>query len=105
MNELIEHAQYHKKAYSDGFITFLSKHYGKLKAEHAKKHQEERKEHEKLPFQFDFHVVDFHKITFNNFAVFISSSITFVEKKDFFHHHNFYNSPDSLGIFQPPRYI
>ncbi|MDP2542906.1 MULTISPECIES: hypothetical protein [Tenacibaculum] len=105
LDKLIEHAQFHKEAYSDGFITFLSKHYGELKVTHSEKHQEEKEEHEKLPFQFDYHLVDFHTITFENTEVSLPSTLAFIERKQIFYHQNFYNSPDALGVFQPPRYI
>jgi hypothetical protein len=105
LDKLIEHAQFHKETYSDSFITFLSKHYGELKVAHSEKHQEEKEEHEKLPFQFDYHVVDFHKVTFENIEVPLPSTLAFIERKQLFHYQNFYNSPDALGVFQPPRYI
>ena len=51
LGELMEHYQCHNEEYGDNFIVFFSKHYGELKASHSEKHQEEQKEHEKLPFQ------------------------------------------------------
>lgn len=51
LDELLEHAAYHQKAFGDSFLTFLDKHYGSQKAAHEKKHQEERHDHEELPFQ------------------------------------------------------
>ncbi|WP_369048304.1 hypothetical protein [Tenacibaculum sp. UWU-22] len=105
LNELVKHAQYHKKMYGDNFITFLSKHYGKLKKEHQEKHQEEKKEHEKLPCLFHYQLVPFYKAPFNNLASLLPSTINFIQKNSFFHYQKRYNSPDTLGIFQPPRYI
>ncbi|MCB0383730.1 MAG: hypothetical protein KDD05_10685, partial [Psychroserpens sp.] len=57
MDDLIEHAQFHKAEYGDNFFVFISKHYGKLKDEHRKNHQDEEKEHEQLPFQCHDHMV------------------------------------------------
>ncbi|MAU14906.1 MAG: hypothetical protein CMH46_05125 [Muricauda sp.] len=51
LEQLIEHYQFHNKEYGDNFLVFISKHYGELKASHSEKHQEEQKDHEKLPFQ------------------------------------------------------
>lgn len=51
MGQLVEHYQFHNEEYGDDFMVFVSKHYGELKASHSEKHQEEQKEHEKLPFQ------------------------------------------------------
>ena len=51
LDELIEHARFHKQEYGDNFFVFLSKHYGKLEAEHTETHQDEQNEHEELPFK------------------------------------------------------
>ncbi|MEP3208215.1 MAG: hypothetical protein ABJN95_03450 [Maribacter sp.] len=51
LDELFEHAQFHAEEYGDNFLVFISKHYGELKAEHSQNHQEEKEEHEQLPFQ------------------------------------------------------
>lgn len=50
-DELLEHARYHQQEFGDSFLTFLSKHYGDQKEEHQQKHQEEKPDHEQLPFQ------------------------------------------------------
>lgn len=50
-NEFMEHASFHKEQYGDTLAEFISKHYGELKAEHQKNHQEEKEEHDNLPFQ------------------------------------------------------
>lgn len=104
LNELVEHAQFHKKAYNDSFVTFLSKHYGDLKKEHAQKHQEEKEEHEKLPFQFDYHLVDFTKVTFHNLEIALYPTPVAMSKKTVFYYQDIYTSPDAIGIFQPPRF-
>jgi len=51
LDELFEHARFHAEEHGDNFLVFISKHYGELKAEHSQKHQEEKEEHEELPFQ------------------------------------------------------
>jgi hypothetical protein len=51
LDELLEHARYHKEQFGDSFLTFLDKHYGDLKESHESNHQEERQQHEQLPFQ------------------------------------------------------
>ncbi len=51
LDELLEHASYHRQAFGDSFLTFLDKHYGSQKADHEKNHQEEQHDHEQLPFQ------------------------------------------------------
>lgn len=51
LDELIEHASFHSEKYGDNILVFISKHYGELKEQHNKDHQEEEKDHEELPFQ------------------------------------------------------
>ncbi|WP_149274146.1 hypothetical protein [Pareuzebyella sediminis] len=55
LDELLEHAEFHAEEYGDNFFVFISKHYGELKVEHSQKHQEEREDHERLPFQHHCH--------------------------------------------------
>ena len=104
IDEFISHAQYHSKHYGDTVLVFISKHYGNLKAEHNTKHQEEKADHEQLPFQQHSHV--------SSVSFFILNTI----KEDFnspefnsFETHNFHytslkSSLYSKGLFQPPRH-
>lgn len=103
LNELMEHAQFHKEKYGDDFLTFLSKHYGEDKTEHEKEHQEELPEHEELPFsQQHIHSIDC--------SSFVLGTIDFtLEKVDFkeaktanFHYLDIYSSIYKDGILQPP---
>ncbi|MFD0863586.1 hypothetical protein ACFQ1M_15320 [Sungkyunkwania multivorans] len=55
MDELIEHARFHQEKYGDNMLVFISKHYGALKDTHEQEHQEEKGEHEQLPFQNSSH--------------------------------------------------
>lgn len=50
IGELLEHAQFHKERYGDNFTSFLDKHYGNQKNQHNKEHQDEKNDHEQLPF-------------------------------------------------------
>lgn len=106
LDELIEHAQFHNKEYGDNLFVFISKHYGSLKADHNKAHQEEKNDHEQLPFQYNMHI--------NNivFLALVTSqkpqivTLDFLDSKPhiFFYQESFssmyYNS-----ILQPPRLI
>ena len=51
LDEFLEHASFHKAQYGDNLLVFISKHYGELKADHNEKHQEEKDDHEQLPFE------------------------------------------------------
>ena len=103
IDEFIEHAQFHNKQYGDNVFVFISKHYGELKANHEKEHQEEKKDHEQLPFQHQSHISS------------ITAFVLNTQKEEFktldffeFNIHNFhYQEPSSSvhseGPFQPPR--
>lgn len=106
IDELIEHAQFHNEQYGDNVIVFISKHYGELKADHDREHQDEKEEHEKLPFNHNncshtssitAFVLDADKDDFKAFE--------FLEFKE---HTFFYQAPSSSlhseGILQPPRH-
>ena len=104
LDELIEHAQFHKAEYGDNFFVFLSKHYGELKEQHENDQQHEGEDHEQLPFNcqnqllssivfFDFKSSDFERDTEFN----LRNEAQF-----------FYLSPVSnflkKGLLQPPRF-
>ncbi|NAS12927.1 hypothetical protein [Poritiphilus flavus] len=103
LNELVEHYQFHSEEYGDSFLVFLSKHYGKLKTEHHKKHQEEQQEHEELPFQ--------NPATTLSLLVFVQYATSeyhlrtgaTMKKTDGFHYLVTYTSLWDDGPFQPPR--
>lgn len=103
LDELIEHAQFHSDAYGDNLVVFLSKHYGELKADHQKQHQEEKEDHEKLPFN--------HHCSVASVTVFVmdasSIGLDYVEVLEFRSLNFQYCPPSSTlhaeGILQPPR--
>ncbi|RXG14392.1 hypothetical protein DSM03_101512 [Leeuwenhoekiella aestuarii] len=51
LEDLVNHYEYHQETFGDDVFSFLNKHYGELKAAHNLEHQEEREDHEKLPFE------------------------------------------------------
>jgi hypothetical protein len=103
INELFEHAAYHYEHYGDNFLVFLSKHYGELEQEHKKAHQEERQQHEKLPFS--------HHSCNHVIADFVLVGKTFPQLKSIpdadalvnFFYQETYSSFEKFDIFQPPR--
>lgn len=103
IDEFVEHAKFHKKQYGDNVFVFISKHYGELKAEHEKEHQEEKEDHEQLPFQHQTHVASVTDFFLNiNKKEFKTH-----EFSEFKIHHFYYQAPSSSlhseGLFQPPR--
>lgn len=103
LDELLEHAEYHAEKYGDNLLVFISKHYGELKEQHNKEHQEEKKDHEKLPFQN-------HSCCTSIMAVFWQAPIPKMEPFQVPENRTakfFYRSPSSTlhvnGPFQPPR--
>lgn len=104
LDELIEHARFHNKEYGDSFFVFLSKHYGEQKLEHSSKHQEEKEDHEKLPFQQQI-----QPLTVTDFLITVYktelTTIPFSEKKkaNFYYQESAYSS-HTLRLFQPPKF-
>lgn len=104
-DELLEHAQFHNQEYGDNFFVFLSKHYGELKAEHNKTHQEEQKDHEQLPFQCQGHSTTIIALVLN--ASFLDTDTVETSHTGEF---NFYylgsnSSLHKMGLLEPPKYI
>ncbi|WP_297764437.1 hypothetical protein [uncultured Muriicola sp.] len=105
LDELLEHAAFHKKQYGDNLFVFISKHYGELKEDHHKKHAEEHEEHENLPFQ---HNSCTHHIV--NALVLFPNSITREKYEvnsrqgDDFYYLQSDSSGHQSGVFQPPRH-
>lgn len=103
MGDLLEHANFHAESHGDSFTVFLSKHYGELKDQHNREHQEEEKEHEKLPFnsQSNTHSVTVFVLTSPYFNSLKFSAIS--NCSSFFFYEDYYSFPGESGIFQPPR--
>ncbi|MEN8124875.1 MAG: hypothetical protein ABFR32_07045 [Bacteroidota bacterium] len=104
-DELIEHAKFHQNKYGDNFIEFFSKHYGDQINSHSGNHQDEKNEHEQLPFHKD---CDSHIST-----TFVISNIKFTIKEtkqvkylssNFFYLESF-SSFEQVKVFQPPKQV
>ncbi|MGB5437159.1 MAG: hypothetical protein WBM98_14785 [Maribacter sp.] len=103
MDELFEHAQFHAEKYGDNFFVFLSKHYGELQEEHTQDHQEERKEHEKLPFNNTFcsHVLTVYVV--HKFEMQVNTATPDVDYTANFEYLDNYVFLEKTDIFQPPQ--
>lgn len=102
-DELIEHAKFHNEQYGDNFIVFLSKHYGELKSEHNKQHQEEKEQHEQLPFQNQGNSVSLYAFILNpQPEPFVVLEVGIYGSANYFYR-AIYHSLDPEGPFQPPR--
>ncbi|WP_127136232.1 hypothetical protein [Flagellimonas oceanensis] len=104
LGQLMEHYQFHSEEYGDDFMVFVSKHYGELKASHSEKHQEEQKEHEKLPFQHQTQCAQplVFVLTADNFIN--SRSEIPVATKGNFHYEMSYSHIWGDDPFQPPKH-
>ena len=105
LDELLEHANYHQKEFGDSFLTFLDKHYGSQKADHEKNQQEEKHDHEQLPFQ------QLPNQVLSQTHFFISQHFNWdtpKERKEAQSHQYHYllqtSGIFSGGVFQPPRH-
>jgi len=104
IDEFIEHAQFHSAQYGDNVLVFVSKHYGELKAAHDKEHQEEREDHEQLPFQDQCHTLSVMDVTLNT-ANLNLNTLDFPAFRTFnFYYKAPFSSQHSEGILQPPRH-
>lgn len=103
LDELLEHAQFHAEQYGDNLFVFISKHYGELKEQHNKDHQEEKNEHEKLPFQNHCNCTSTVAILSDNHLIPLNA----IQNPDDTGTNFYYCSPISSlhakGLFQPPR--
>lgn len=102
-DELLEHAQFHAEEYGDNIFVFVSKHYGELKEQHTKDHQEEKKDHKKLPFQNHCSCASTVAIVSDTYYLRIDS----LQIPEGMMTHFYYQSPTSSHhakeLFQPPR--
>lgn len=104
LDELMEHARYHQQEFGDNFLTFLSKHYGDQKADHAQKHQEEKSQHEQLPFQQLAHLTGVNAFMLRQPALELALPLDPSDdaQPNFYYFRPGYSGFQS-GIFQPPR--
>lgn len=103
VGDLVAHSNFHEESYGDNFTVFLSKHYGELKDQHNREHQEEEKEHEKLPFN---NQANAYSITAFVLTTAYHNPLKFsptLNSSTFFFYEDSYSSPGESGIFQPPR--
>lgn len=103
LDELIEHAQFHSEQYGDGLLVFLSKHYGELKAEHQRDHQEEKNDHEKLPFNHFSTSSSVADMVINPFKTELNHFEIVAFNVSFFYYQEPISSLHAEGILQPPR--
>jgi len=104
LGELIEHYQFHNEEYGDNFMVFVSKHYGELKVSHNEKHQEEQKEHEKLPFQHQTQCAQPLVFVLGGDNLIYSRSEFPLEAKGNFHYEMSYSHIWGDDPFQPPKH-
>ena len=105
IDEFIEHAQFHSTQYGDNVFIFISKHYGELKAVHNRDHQEEKEDHEQLPFQHQKHITSIIAFVLNSKNVELKI-LEFTElKKHSFYYQASISSLHLDGLLQPPRLL
>jgi len=105
LDELIEHAKFHAEEHGDNFFVFISKHYGELKAEHSKNHQEEQEDHEELPFQHQGQTVLLFAFVLNEITDYPVEIADFINLDPNYFYLDSYHSLTQEGLLQPPRDI
>jgi len=103
IGEFIEHAQFHSEKYGDNVFVFISKHYGELKADHEKEHQEEKEDHEQLPFQQHSSITATYAFVLNTFKKALKTVEIYEFSSNQFYYQESDSSLHSLGLFHPPR--
>lgn len=103
LDELIEHAQFHSAEYGDNFFVFISKHYGELKAEHNQEHQEEKEQHEQLPFQHQCQSTSLYAVVLNRLMETSNIVDLGIHSSTNYFYQVSYHSLSQEGLFQPPR--
>ncbi len=106
LSELIEHAKFHSEKYGDNLLVFISKHYGELEADHNKKHQEEKQEHEELPFQHQPHMTLLSAFMIKDLQTYQINPVDdrAASIANFFYQAS-YSNCEQEGPFQPPRAV
>jgi hypothetical protein len=103
-DELLEHANFHAEKYGDNLLVFISKHYGELKEQHSKDHQEEQRDHEKLPFQNHCSCSSIAAVMYDTAL----SDLIPLQIMDFGTADFYYQAPVSSlhakGLLQPPQF-
>jgi len=99
IDDLLEHAEFHSEKYGDNFLVFISKHYGELQEEHNLDQQDEKKEHEELPFTH--HCCS--AFVMNRFEIQVLKTEPVPDSTTNFHYLENYSSLEKCDIFQPPK--
>ena len=105
LDELVEHAQFHYEEYGDNLFVFISKHYGELKKEHSKKHQEEKEDHEQLPFNHQSCVHISVVFVMDQKPISLPKVVPVTDTTSNFFYNELYFFIKKSDIFQPPKYV
>ncbi len=106
IDEFIEHAQFHSEQYGDNVFVFISKHYGELKADHDKQHQEEKGDHEELPFNHNTcsHISSITAFVINTCKAGLKIPHFSERTETNFYYQEPSSTLHTLGILQPPKH-
>jgi|SRR5690554_5038544 len=103
LNELIDHVDFHAEEHGDDFFDFFEKHYGSLKAEHEQTHQEEKAQHQKLPFQHYNLAHISSAVIINGYEFYFKKPLETVFVQHNSYYLSLYSFVESISIFQPPQ--
>lgn len=103
LKDFVEHVQYHSEEFGDDFFTFVEKHYGDLKKEHHKNHQEEQSQHEKLPFQHHSSNHLLVEVVVMGYEFPLKKEVIYTTSNQHFYYQDLYSFFEKASIFQPPK--
>lgn len=104
LDEFLEHASFHSDKYGDNIFVFISKHYGEQKEQHNKDHQEEKRDHEQLPFQHHCACSSIIAIVVVTSFLDLNSPKSLEFTLDNFKYQAPTSSPHTKGLLQPPQF-
>ena len=104
LQDFFSHAQFHKEKYGDNLIDFVSKHYGSQKVQHHLEHQEEHKDHERLPLNHQPCIYAATAFVLCETSIKIPKTPPAIDTMSGFFYQESYEEITNTDIFQPPKY-
>ncbi len=104
LQDLITHVQFHKEKYGDNFFDFISKHYGAQKEQHHLEHQEEHKDHERLPLNQQPCLHSATVFVLNDSSLLSLKELPLMYTDSVFFYKESIIQLAGTDIFQPPKY-
>ena len=100
VSDILADYSLHKSKYKDNLSTFISKHYGCLKKQHAEEHKKDHQKHRHKDTIEANILIDY--VCFQN-TVIVPQLIKIESQNTNFHYKDLFSTFEKQKIFQPPR--